>query len=284
LAYPAVSDVCNVGLALNLTNTGAALSRSENSNQSMASIDVAFTSFNYREIHTFTNVTNAQVTLNCYYITARRDIPKYQGTTAGGGFESYQLLDWLGAAFLRVTVASLNTSGLDTAFPAIGSTEFSSASGLMLDSQYEPRMAPLFNQYFRIRRTKILKLGGGAVATVKNNVRRRILNAPGDYKNLLLSTVPWVYADAAAHTIWRKGASMMLFRMTGQPVNSAATHTAVNLHTPALDHITHCSFNYQARLKRGSTIYGGPTYGPLNLVAPDFIADDLDAVASIVTA
>jgi len=284
LGYPNFTDVCGIGMTLTGSSSFDALTRTDDRGQAVASIDTAYTTFNYREKHTFTNVTNAQISLDCYYIVCRRDIPKYTATTAAGGFESYQLLDWLGAAFSRSTIDSLNTSGIETALPATMNPEFSSASTLMLDSQYEPSMAPYFNQYFRIRRTKRLKIGGGGIATVSNNVRRRITNAPGDYKNLLLNTSTWIYSDTGATTVWRKGSSLMLFRMHGQPVNSAATHAAVNYHTPELDHVTQVSFNYQAKLKRGSITYGGPSFGIFNLVSPDFVADDLDAVASIVTA
>jgi len=284
LGYPNFTDMTNIGLDFTGGSTGDALNRTYNPTQPVATIDCAFKSFNYREKHTLTNVTNGQVTITAYWIQARRDIPKYTGSTAGGGFESYQLLDWLGAAFARSTITSLDVDGIDNTLPTTGSGEYSSTSSLMLDSQYEPRMAPLFNQYFRIRKTKNFKLGGGKIATVSMNVRRPFINSPGDYKNLLLSSSTWVYADSGSHTVWRKGSMMMLFKMIGQPVNSSATPAAVNLHTPSVNHVTSVSFNYQARLNRGGHTYAGATFGPVNLVTPQFVSDDTDAIQTVITA
>lgn len=284
LAYPNFTDSANIGLALNNTTTFTALARTQDTNQAVASIDVAFTSFNYREKHTITNVTNAQVTLTAYYLTCRRDIPYFTGTTSVSIFNAYNLLDWLGAALARVSVLSLSTTGIDTAFPTLQSAEFSETSFLMTDNQLDPRMAPLFNQYFRIRRVKTKKLGGGGICTFTNNQPRRIINSPNDYKNLLLNTTGWVYDQGATHTVFKRGSQLLLFKLIGQPVNSAATVTQVNLHTPAVDMMSECSFKYQSRLKRGTTIYGGPSYGVSSLTVPDFIADDLDAIGAIVTA
>lgn len=286
LAYPNFLDMSTVGMALNNATTTQALSRSQDTNQALASLDVAYTSFGYREKHTITNVTNGQQTLTCYYVVARRDIPFYSGATLGSTFNGFNLLDWLGAAFARATLLSTATTGYDTAFPTLASTEFSETSFLMTDAQFDPRMAPLFNHYFRIRRTKVIKMKGGGIAHVYNNQARRVFNTPTDYKNLLLATSTWVYDQASAHTVFKKGASMLLFKLIGQPVNSSleADRFQINYHTPGVDVVSQCSFKYQSRLKRGSTIVGGAQYGIYAMTAPDFVADDLDAVAAIVTA
>lgn len=286
LAYPNFLDLSTVSLALNNATTTTALSRTQDTNQALASVDVAFTSFNYREKHTITNVTNGQQTLTCYYIVCRRDIPFFSGATAASTFNAFNLLDWLGAAFARVSLLSTSSTGFDTAFPTLASTELSETSFLMTDAQLDPRMAPLFNHYFRIRRTKVVKMKGGGILNVFNNQRRRVLSSPSDYKNLLLATQTWVYDQASTHTVFKKGASLLLFKLIGQPVNSsdALSQFQINYHTPGVDVVSQCSFNYQARLKKGSTIVGGAQYGIYAMTAPDFVADDLDAVAAIVTA
>lgn len=284
LGYPNFTDTCTIGLGLTGATTATALARSTNIHQPVTSIDVAFTSFRYREVHTLSNTTNAQITLSAYYITARRDIPFKTWNTAGGGFETYQLTDWLGAAFARIGIVSLSVVGTDSAFPSTTSSEFSSQTFLNIDAQFEPHMAELFKHYFRIRRVKRIKLRGGAIATVRNNCSRRIVNFPSDYKQLTLATQDWAYLDAACSTSFRKGAQFVLFKAVGQPVNSTLTPAAINFHSPSLDHVTRVEYKYQSRLKRGGIMLGGASYGLTNLIDPRFVSDDTDAVTTVVSA
>lgn len=274
LGYPNFTDASSIGRALNMQNTTDALTGTT-WDPLHATIDTKYYSTKYREMHTVTNVATTQMDLYVYWLEARRDIPFF----VNGNFESYSILDWLANGLGQATVVSTETDGIDSNPPTpYHAGPWIDTNNFMVDGALTPFHAPAFLRRFRVRRSKRIHMLGGQIVKIHNNVKRRVKNAPADYKLNMIGADTWVYNQSQATTCFVKGARFVLFKMKGQAVNSAAVATEVNLSVPSVDLLTECSFSYQAQLKTGGVTFVGATYGLTTVTAPEFVSIVEDAV------